>query len=386
MLSTARDIIFLWVARMVMFGIEFTGEPPFSDVPIHSVIQAPDGRRMSKSLGTGIDPLDEIALHGADALRFGLLAMSSSQDVRYSVEKVKQGENLTNKLWNASRLVLLGVADGVEPAPRPETAEDRWIVSRLERATERVTGLYETFEFSRAALDAYDVFWNEFCDWYLELVKPRLYDEAADREALSATLLWALERVLVLLHPIMPFVTEEIWSYLPGERGLLAAHAWPTVEKAAFDEDAERVLGRTIEAVAALRRYRNDVGVPAGAQIAGRLDAEGYEGMTDHLARLARVELVAAGSDRANGDVGAAAAVTIPGGTVHVLADAIDPEEAERARGERRELLGKEIARAEGKLANDGFVAKAPAEVVQAERDKLEGLRSELAELEAEDG
>src|SRR3954454_23844125 len=251
-LVTARDIIFLWVARMVMMGVEFTGELPFTDVPITSVIQAPDGRRMSKSLGTGIDPLDEIEKHGADGVRFGLLAMSSSQDVRYSAEKVRQGQELANKLWNASRLVLLRVAD-VEPAPRPETVEDRWIVSRLERLTERITAQLEGFEYSRAALDLYAAFWGEVCDWYLELVKPRLYDEESARDAGSATLLHVLERSLVLLHPIMPFVTEEVWSYLPGERGLLAASRWPAADSALIDDEAEAVVGRTIDAITALR-------------------------------------------------------------------------------------------------------------------------------------
>ena len=207
-LSTARDIIFLWVARMVMLGIEFTGEVPFAHVNVHSVIQAPDGRRMSKSLGTGIDPDDEIQAYGADAVRFGLLAMSSSQDVRYSAEKVRQGRDLANKLWNASRLILLRV-DDVPAEPRPQTPEDRWIVSRLEQATERVTAMLDDYDLSHAALDLYAVFWGEVCDWYLELVKPRLYADD-DREDVSATLLWVLERTLTLLHPVMPFVTEEI--------------------------------------------------------------------------------------------------------------------------------------------------------------------------------
>ena len=220
-LSTARDIIFLWVARMVMIGVEFTGGLPFTDVPIHSVIQAPDGRRMSKSLGTGIDPLDEIAEHGADAVRFGLLAMSSTQDVRYSEDRVKQGRDLANKLWNASRLILLGVQEGVEPSPdHAETPEDRWILSRLERVTARSAELVERFELSAAALELYEVFWSELCDWYLELAKPRLYDKEADRTAVSATLLFALDRMLRLLHPIMPHVTEEVWSFMPGDARL----------------------------------------------------------------------------------------------------------------------------------------------------------------------
>ena len=245
MLSTARDIIFLWVARMVMFGKELTEQVPFTDVNIHSVIQAPDGRRMSKSLGTGIDPSDlihggprppvyeeggEFPAYGADALRFGLLAMSSSQDVRFNEERVKQGRDLANKLWNAARLILLRVSE-VEPDPRAGgTVEDRWIVSRLERLTERVTELYDDFRFSFAALELYGGFWSELADWYLELAKPRLYEE--DNAEVSAVLLWALERTLRLLHPVMPFVTEEIWDLMPGdERGLLAVADFPVVTR-----------------------------------------------------------------------------------------------------------------------------------------------------------
>ncbi|MFL5827415.1 MAG: valine--tRNA ligase [Thermoleophilaceae bacterium] len=377
-LVTARDIIFLWVARMIMMGIEFTGEIPFTDVPITSVIQAPDGRRMSKSLGTGIDPLYEIEKYGADAVRFGLIAMASTQDVRYSEKRVKQGQDLANKLWNASRLVLLKVDPDVEPAARPETAEDRWILSRLERATERIGGRYEAFELSRAALDLYDFFWGEVCDWYLELVKPRLYDEQADRSALSATLLHVLERVLKLAHPLIPFVTEEVWSFLPGERGLLAASPWPKVDPERFDEAAEAQIGAVIEAITALRRYRDEVGAPAGARIPGRVVAGGYEGLLEHVARLARFDLTP-GSDE-NGD--AVATVAIPRGSVQVLrTDAIDTGEAERRREAELKRLQGEIARAEGKLANSGFVSKAPADVVEGERQKLARLKAELEEL-----
>jgi valyl-tRNA synthetase len=378
-LSTARDIIFLWVARMVMLGVEFTGELPFTDVPIHSVIQAPDGRRMSKSLGTGIDPLEQIEEHGADAVRFGLLAMSSSQDVRYSAEKVKQGRDLANKLWNASRLILLRV-DDVPAEPRPETVEDRWIVSRLERATRQAGESLDAFLFSRAALDLYDVFWNEVCDWYLELVKPRLYDEGTDRSALSATLLHVLERVLALLHPVMPFVTEEVWSHLPGDRGLLAAHPWPEPRDELIDPEAEAVVDRVKSAVTALRRYRDDVGAPAAARIPARLEAEGYEQTAAHVARRARFEFAQNGSE---GD--AAAAVAVPGGAVQVLASSgIDPEEAARRVAAQRAQIEGEIRRAEGKLANERFVAKAPAHVVEAEREKLARYRAELERLAAD--
>jgi valyl-tRNA synthetase len=373
---TARDIIFLWIARMVMMGVEFTGELPFTDVPITSVIQAPDGRRMSKSLGTGIDPLHEIAEHGADAVRFGLLAMGSTQDVRYSEKRVKQGSDLANKLWNASRFVILNV-DAVPAEPRPETVEDRWILSRLERASDEITGLMDSFQLSRAALGLYDVLWGEVCDWYIELVKPRLYDKEADRSALSANLLHVLERVLTLLHPLMPFVTEEIWSFLPGERGLLAASSWPERRPDAVDAQAERELGDLIEAVTAVRRWRDELGVPAGTRVRARLAADGYGETAAHLAQLARLELVEGG---VNGDV--ETSVAIPGGAVQVLSgEMVDREEAERRLHAKREQLGKEVARLEAKLANEQFVSKAPPDVVQGERDKLERYRAELEEL-----
>ena len=392
-LSTARDIIFLWVARMVMFGMELTDSIPFTDVNIHSVIQAPDGRRMSKSLGTGIDPLElieggprppvfdgggEFPAYGADALRFGLLAMSSSQDVRFNEERVKQGRDLANKLWNASRLILLRVSEVEPDAGAAATVEDRWIVSRLEHLTERVTGLLDGFRFSAATLDLYGAFWSELCDWYLELAKPRLYDE--DNAAVSAVLLWALERTLRLLHPVMPFVTEEIWSLLPGEdRGLLAVADWPTADAGHFDDDAEVALGRLIEAVTALRRYRDEVNAKAGSPVLGRLAAEGYEGVDEQIARLARFEWASPGVD---GEV--LATIPVPGGGVEVLpCDAFDAGEA-RARIEKRvEGLQKEVERAERKLANEGFLAKAPAEVVEEERRKLEEHREALARLEA---
>jgi valyl-tRNA synthetase len=375
-LITARDIIFLWVARMVMMGVEFTGELPFTDVGITSVIQAPDGRRMSKSLGTGIDPLDEIEEHGADAVRFGLLAMSSTQDVRYSEKRVKQGGDLANKLWNASRFVILNV-DDVPAAPRPETVEDRWILSRLERATDEVTALLESFHFSRAALALYDVLWGELCDWYIELVKPRLYDTESDRSALSANLLHVLERVLTLLHPMMPFVTEEIWSFLPGERGLLAASSWPERNPDAIDPEAEKIVGDLIEAVTAVRRWRDDVGVAAATRVRARVAATGYEQTAAHLAQLARLELL---DGEVNGDV--QTSVAIPGGALQVYAaDEIDTGEADRRRQEKSEQLRAEIERAQGKLANEKFVSRAPEQVVQAERDKLERFRAELEEL-----
>ena len=377
-LSTARDIIFLWVARMIMMGLEFVGEIPFEDVYIHSVIQAPDGRRMSKSLGTGIDPLEQIDEYGADATRFGLLAMSSAQDVRYSVEKVKQGSDLANKLWNASRLILLKVAD-VAPEPAPETVEDRWILSRLQGAIADTTARIEAYDFSHAALGLYEFFYNEVCDWYLELVKPRLYEEGANH-AVSANLLYVLEKTLALLHPLMPFITEEIWSLLPGEAGtrpeLLAASPFPVVEPTLVDPNAESSVNRMIEAVTSLRRYRDELGVAPKVVLRGRLVAEGYDvGLLEQVQRLARIDFVEDGA----APVGSLA---IPGGAVELLeGDGFDPAAADKKKEARARELRAEIERLERKLDNEQFVAKAPAEVVQGERDKLARYRAELESL-----
>jgi valyl-tRNA synthetase len=363
-LTTAREILFLWVARMIMTGIEFPGDVPFRDVYVHSVIQARDGRRMSKSLGTGIDPLEEIEQHGADALRFGLLAMSSTQDVRYSDAKVQQGRDLANKLWNASRLILLNAAP-IEAGPCPARSEDRWILSRLERTIASVSAKLEEYDFAHAAAESYSFFWSELCDWYLEIVKPRLYEGEED---VSATLLWSLERVLALLHPIMPFVTEEIWSYHPSRQGHLAVHAFPEPDESLIDAGAEAEVQEGIEMTRRLRAWRDLVEVPAATVLPARIEeAEPHE----FVGRLARFEF---------GEDGGEPIAAV--GPVKVLASsAVDGDAASARLEARREELRAEVARAEGKLANERFVDRAPTEVVEEEREKLERYRAELEEL-----
>jgi valyl-tRNA synthetase len=363
---TARDIIFLWVARMIMTSLEFTGQIPFSDVYVHSVIQAPDGRRMSKSLGTGIDPLDEIDEHGADALRFGLLAMSSAQDVRFSQARVEQGRDLANKMWNASRLILLNARGDVEPGPRSERVEDRWIASRLQRAIRSVSESVAAYDFSHAVLDLYEFFWSELCDWYLEIVKPRLYD--GDEDA-SASLLWALDQVLALAHPFAPFVTEEIYSYLPNPPAeALVIHFFPEADAALIDESAEAEIGRAIALTRALRRWRDLAGVPVKQVLAARsADSRPHE----LVSRLARVEFSEDGGKP----------IASVGGVDLLETEGIDPKAVEARIEERREKLRAEVKRGEGKLSNEGFIAKAPADVVDAEREKLDAYRAELEEL-----
>ncbi len=387
-LTTARDILFLWVARMIMAGLEFTGEVPFGDVYVHSVIQARDGRRMSKSLGTGIDPLEEIEVHGADALRFGLLAMSSTQDVRFSDAKVQQGADLANKLWNAGRLILMNVKfdqnqphidarqDQVPAAVAggtgtdqdvlsPTRVEDRWILSRLEATIGSVTDKLEEYDFAHATQEAYAFFWSELCDWYLEISKPRLYEGEAE---VSAILLRVLERVLALLHPIMPFVTEEIWSYHPVREGHLAVHPFPAADDSLRDPEAEAQVRAGIELTRRLRAWRDLVEAPAATVLPAR--AEGVAPQ-EFVGRLARVEFGEDGGDPV-------ASV----GPVKILASAEIDAEAVAARLEaRREELRSEVARAEGKLGNEKFVSRAPAEVVEEEREKLVRYRAELEEL-----
>jgi valyl-tRNA synthetase len=372
-LSTARDILFLWVARMVMMGIEFAGDVPFEHVYVHSVIQAPDGRRMSKSLGTGIDPMelieggDRYPAYGADAVRFGLLAMSSTQDVRFSEEKVAQGRALANKLFNASRFVLLNVRP-VDAGPRPQTVEDRWILSRLQHVVAESHRHIAGFEFHKLALGLYDFVYGELCDWYLEMIKGPPTREFDDD--LSATMLHVLRQTLALCHPVIPFVTEELWGSIPGAEGLLAGGRLPLPDEALADAEAEKVVGEIIAAVTAIRAWRDGAGVKPGERLPAALP-DGLE--SEAVARLARLDLDGARD-------GEPATVLTPAGAVEIWGG-VDPADEARKREAQRKELEAEIARAEGKLANAGFVAKAPDAVVQAERDKLERLRAELEAL-----
>jgi len=319
--STARDIIFLWVNRMIMAGIELLGDIPFHDVIIHSTILDPDGRRMSKSKGTGIDPLDLINEHGADATRYGLLKMSSTQDVRFSSQQIEEGRRLANKLWNASRLLLMSGAE--TPSAQPSSEEERWILARIDATRAEVEADFERYDFAHAVDRLYHLTFDDFCDWYLEAIKPRL-DDAATR----ATAFAALERLLKLLHPVMPHVTEELWSHIPGRVARLIVAPWPEPQTQETAGDIER-------AQTAARIYRR-----SGVRIALDGDAE----------RI--FTAVVRPTDNGQGDV-----------------------EKERAR------LQKEIERGERMLANEKFVANAAPEVVAAEKEKLDQYRAELDAL-----
>ncbi|HEX2110556.1 MAG TPA: valine--tRNA ligase [Gaiellaceae bacterium] len=330
--TTAREIIRLWENRMIFMGCELLGEAPFADVIIHSTVLAPDGRRMSKSLGTGIDPLDVIAEYGADATRYGLLKMSSTQDVRFSYGAVEEGRKLANKLWNASRLLLRTAGGEVSPALRPRSVEERWILARLDRTIAEVRDHLESFRFAQAVNALYHVTFDDFCDWYAEAIKPRLHERDADA---AATALAALERLLAVLHPVIPHVTEEIWSQLPDRESRLIVSRWPT--PTGDFADADRALERVQDAAAIYRR--------SGVRVTLERDER----------RI--FEAVVRPVDGDGGGDGPAAAAEI-------------------------ERLRNEVARAERMLANERFVENAPPEVVAGEREKLARYRRELDALQ----
>ena len=328
--STAREIIRLWENRMIWTGLELMGSIPFRDVIIHSTILASDGRRMSKSLGTGVDPLDLIAAHGADATRYGLLKMSSTQDVRFTEGPLEEGRKLANKLWNVARLILQNGA-GASPDVRPSAPEERWILARIDAARVEVEECWARFDFAGSTGVLYHLVFDDFCDWYAEAIKPRLYDSDPDA---VATALAALERVLTLLHPVMPHVTEEIWSHLPAREGRLIVSRW-------VDADD---------------RFTADLGMLEPLREAAQVFRRSG----------VRTQLADADAER-------------------IFAAVVRPERSRATSNAdaERDRLRKEIARAEGMLANPRFVDKAPAEVVEAERDKLARFERELAVLDS---
>ncbi len=326
--TTAREIIRLWENRMIFAGLELLGEVPFRDVVIHSTVLATDGRRMSKSLGTGIDPLEVIAGHGADAVRYGLLKMSSTQDVRFSYGAVEEGRKLANKLWNVSRLILANVGEA-EPGARPGEVAERWILARLEATRREIEECFSAFDYAGVVTRLYHLTFDEFCDWYAESIKPRLYEGDADARS---TALAALERLLALLHPVMPHVTEEIWSNLPAREARLIVSPWPEADDG-YAADAN-ALERIQDAAAIFRR--------SGLRVS----------LTDDEKRIFE-------------------AVVKP---ERMKVEAVSIE-AETKR------LNSEIARCEKMLSNPSFVERARGEVVEAEREKLARYRRELDAL-----
>ncbi len=401
-LVTGYEILYLWVARMIMSGMSLAGDIPFRDVVIHGLVRDAHGRKMSKSLGNVIDPIEMIDRYGADALRFSLarLATGGQQDIPLAVESIEGGRNFANKIWNAARLILQVFPGGRPDLPADERLKppQRWLLARHQRCVAEVNEALDRYEFAPAAQVLYRFFWSEFCDWGLEMEKERLRSEdAGERDAAAGVLAWVLERTIRLLHPVMPFVTEEIWQRF-GLGDTIVQAAWPDPDEfrrhEALGADVEAVWPFVEELVTTVRRFRSEHAVPPKTRIELRLvERDGEVPLSTVVGNFEREILRLAGASSVafvrSGDAAGSARLTVLGETVLVpVGDLIDLE-AERERLGRRLAEAQEgRRRAESKLANAGFREKAPEDVVLAEKLKVErfereadALREQLAEL-----
>jgi valyl-tRNA synthetase len=393
-METGYDILFFWVARMIMQGLEMTDKVPFRTVYLHGLIRAEDGRKMSKSLGNVIDPLEVMDEYGTDALRFTILTGSTpGNDMRLALSRVEANRNFANKVWNAARFVTSNVENtpvefGDWDKENLELA-DRWILSRHHGLTQSVTRLMEDYQFGEAGRQIYDFLWNEYCDWYIEITKIRLYGEnEAAKQTAGRILVYVLERTLRLLHPFMPFVTEAIWQHLPHQGEALIIAPWPEAE--ALDPQAEEAMELIMEIVRSIRNVRAEYNVQPGRRISA-LIASGeqqplLEDQREVLSRLAQIdmdELAIAARVVEKPDDAVAAVV---GGGVEIylpLTGMVDiAEETQRLQRELQNVA-QEIERVEGLLSNEAFCTKAPAEVVQKERDKLADYEAQAEKLQA---
>ncbi len=394
-LVTGFDIIYFWVARMVFMGLEFMGEVPFHKVYIHGLLRDGQGRKMSKSLGNGIDPSEVIAQYGADTLRFSLVTGTApGNDMRFYSEKIEGARNFANKIWNAARFALMNLEDFQPQSDEwehlPLELADRWIRSRYRKALTELEGWLERFELGEAARVLHDFIWNELCDWYLELAKPRLYGRQGEEPRRSAqyTLWYVLARTMELLHPFMPYITEEIWQQLPHDGPSIMVAPWPTPPEEFADDEAEAQMELVMDAIRAIRNVRSEKQVPPGRKIValvqGELDVrELFAKYSSYLKELAGLEELKL-QERASAPDGAITAAVARDYTIYLpLAGLVDLRQ-------ERERLDKEMAgakqqleRVRGKLGNPGFVGKAPAAVVERERTREKELEALIVQLEA---
>ena len=390
-LVTGYDIIFFWVARMIFSGCEQMGKPPFHTVLIHGLVRDAQGRKMSKSLGNGVDPLEIIDQYGADALRFSLvMGVSPGNDMRFSTDKVESARNFANKIWNASRFVLMNLGETAEPMEgKAFSAADKWILTRLDETICEVSAHFEDYDLGLAAQKIYDFAWSEFCDWYIELAKVTLNgeDEAA-RRATCAVLRHVLIALLKLLHPFMPFITDTVYRSVPGTEGTIMLSDWPVCDAAlVFPEEAREMEG-VMDVIRAVRNLRAEMNVAVGkrAHLMVRPKA-GWEkamaGAGEYLQRLAwvsQMQLLAA-DEAAQGKtvsaVSEAAELFIP------LGDLVDVDKEIARLDKERDSVQRDIERGEAKLSNPGFLAKAPAQLVEQEKAKLDVARDKLVKLNA---
>ena len=390
-LVTGRDIIFFWVARMIFDAFKMTDQRPFKDVLIHGLVLDQHGQKMSKSKGNGIDPLEEIEKYGADALRMTLITgVTPGNDVRYRAEKIEASRNFTNKLWNAARFVLMNLDgfDGTLSAEPPATADDidQWIITRFYEIAAKMGTELDHYDYGEAAKTIRDFIWNEFCDWYIELIKPRLYGKISEESKAQAQAVaaWVLRETCVLLHPIMPFITEEIWQHLPHDGQSIIVAKWPENTAGIHYQEAYDKMVFFMDLVKAIRSMRHDMGIPTGKKSALQIHChnaaqeaviKAYEVQLKTLAYAESVELladVAVAEKQSVSTVCHGAEVILPLAGVLDIADELARLDKEIAR------LEGEVTRAEKKLANEGFVKKAPAAVVEAEKEKVENYKLDL--------
>ena len=399
-LVTGFDIIYFWVARMIFMGLEFMGERPFKDVLIHGLVRDALGRKMSKSLGNGVDPLEVIDEYGADALRITLVTgVAPGNDMRYQPEKVEASRNFANKIWNASRFSLMhldgyvpetSVEAALEADPDRFTLADRWILSRYNRAVQEVTRHLGRYDVGEGARTLYEFIWNELCDWYIELVKPRLYGhEGEDSQSAARLVLWSvLKGTLELLHPYMPFITEEVWQHLPKTGQSIVVAPWPKSSAALIDSASEEQMEMIMEVIKAIRNIRAEKGVEPGRGISAVLhaspDAQAVlRKNAGYIETLGRVEDLSIDDPNAEKPEKAVAAVAHGVEVFLPLAGLVDlDQEIERL---KRELEGvrADLARSAQRLSNKGFVEKAPAHVVEGARKRHRELEETEAKLTA---
>ncbi len=390
-LVTGRDIIFFWVARMIFDAFKMTDQRPFKDVLIHGLVLDQHGQKMSKSKGNGIDPLEEIEKYGADALRMTLITgVTPGNDVRYRAEKIEASRNFTNKLWNAARFVLMNLDGfgGTLSTEPPATADDidQWIITRFYEIAAKMGTELDHYDYGEAAKTIRDFIWNEFCDWYIELIKPRLYGKISEESKAQAQSVaaWVLRETCVLLHPIMPFITEEIWQHLPHDGQSIIVAKWPENTAGIHYQEAYDKMVFFMDLVKAIRSMRHDMGIPTGKKSALQIHCHNaaqeavIKAYEVQLKTLAYAESVALLDDVASAEKQSVSTVCHGAEVILPLAGVLDiADELARLDKEIARLEG-EVTRAEKKLANEGFVKKAPAAVVEAEKEKVENYKLDL--------
>ena len=389
-LVTGYDIIFFWVSRMIFQSLHFTGKRPFDDVVLHGLIRDPQGRKMSKSLGNGVDPMDVVDEYGADALRWFLLnGTAPGQDTRYDPKKMGAAWNFINKIWNASRFVIMNLPEDAQPAHMPDTSKfdlaDSWIFDRLNHTVSEVTRLFDEYQFGEAGRELYNFIWNDFCDWYIEISKVALNGDDEELKARKQeNLIWILDQILRLLHPIMPFVTEKLWLSMPHDGKSIMVAQYPETHKEFENKEADSQMAFLIEVIKAVRNIRMEVNAPMSSpiDIMIQIDDDNNKAVLDNNAEYVENFLHPKALSVA-ADIEApklAKTAVIPGAQIFVpLTELVNVDE-ELAKMEKEEKrLEAEVERAEKKLSNQGFVAHAPEAVINKEKEKKADYESQLA-------